>query len=273
MRLDEATKQALDELKVGDHGGFGLGYAIQHELIEYGVDAVAHVYIFRDAIKRAKTHESVEDFLRRYGIFFEPKTAWKFCTTLEYLRANGLYFPKWAAKARLPFNKITFLSQDYSNKVFWHRTPEGKSEIKINPWEEELLYPHRYGRPFVWDPAYFENLELLHQGLRFGQHLWNKTEALLFEQLSELQLKVGDRFYGGVIYHIENHMDERDGIHQARREFSYGEITPEYPHGKSGYNFTFPADSSTIELCKKLCEYYRALVHQPHQKKKNTPPK
>ena len=67
--LDEATRKALNELTV-EEVSRSVSYAYEHEMLWYGIDAVAHTHLMRMARDISKGKLIRDEFVEKYGLEF-----------------------------------------------------------------------------------------------------------------------------------------------------------------------------------------------------------
>lgn len=179
--LDEATKRAIDCLSLDDTSR-ERSYAFEHELLFYGVEAVAHYHLMSMARDISEGKISLDEFVKKYGLSFGinpesmyPKLASpQFTGNLTLLANDGIFVPQQAYN--LPYvrrsGKIQFFSTDYFNRT------------RQDGWVDESFAEELIKR--TWQPTDLQDPELAEKGMRFDRDLW-KTCLLGFEDLQIYQ--------------------------------------------------------------------------------------
>ena len=68
--LDESTRKGLNEL-TAEEVSRSVSYAYEHEMLWYGIDAVAHAHLMRMAKDISEGKLSQEEFAEKYSLDFE----------------------------------------------------------------------------------------------------------------------------------------------------------------------------------------------------------
>lgn len=136
-------------------------YAYLHELVYYGIEAIAHIELMKKAIEISKNKISIEDFFKKYKIDFERINGNVinngFIGSLRSIENEGIFIPTHAY-----FNKedrkIYFFSADYKNRIYtWPENKLSLIELANKKWN------------FSKD---FNDIALVEQGLIFGKCIW-----------------------------------------------------------------------------------------------------
>lgn len=165
--LDEATKKAINDLSLDD-ASREHSYAFEHELLFYGVEAVAHYHLMNMARGIFEGEISIDEFVKKYALSFginpesmHPQLASpQFTGNLTLLANDKIFVPQQAYN--LPgvrrSGKVRFLYSDYRNRMHndsWTDKASAKALIKR-----------------IWQPSDLQNPELVKQCARFGRDLW-----------------------------------------------------------------------------------------------------
>lgn len=225
--LDEITKKALNELTI-EKGSC----AYEHEIIWYGIDAVAHVHLMRMAKDISKGRLSKEKFIKKYELEFGNKNHsfgdWDhgFVVPLEKIESDGIFIPRQAylnAEGERFDRKVWFFNRDYCN-VFLYNADK---------------YPVRLIEK-KWQPSDFENSELIEQGIKFGKDMWE----ICVKRFEEYKGKPKER----VTYSYKNRGAILDWF-LPRKQVRTVEMIVQ--------------PQKVTELGEKLIAYYSALIYGP----------
>lgn len=197
--LDEATREAIDALTLEEvdrsvldlyHERYGnddeerirrlcteanSGYS--HEILWYGVEAIAHVHLMRMALDISEGRLSVDDFVSKYSLDFDGALSGIF-VPLRKIELDGVYIPQPAYAERWhggePSEKkrpVCLFNGDYHNRIGYDYTP-----VETDHWGPDK----QYARQLIsrkWQPSDLENQVLMEQGVRFGRDLWRTCVA------------------------------------------------------------------------------------------------
>lgn len=164
--LDEATQRALNELSETElrHSTY------DHEILWYGVDAVAHVHLMQMAKRIAEGKISIEDFMEKYGLdfgerpikFYDQVLAFEggFSGLLKAIENDGIFIPQQAY--RITHGKAERLIQFFGGDYF--------NLIRKSSWTNK-----DYANALIrrkWQPLDLKSPEIIEQGVRFGRDMW-----------------------------------------------------------------------------------------------------
>ena len=158
-KLDEATKNGLNELTV-EEVSREVSYSYEHEMLWYGVEAVAHAHLMRMAKDISDGRLSQEKFVEKYGLDFGSKNS-GFVFPLEKIESDGIFIPQqayWGSDGQRCERKVHFFEHDYINRV------------RHDGWIEKEYAMQLIDRK--WQPSDLENPELVQQGIKFGRDMW-----------------------------------------------------------------------------------------------------
>jgi hypothetical protein len=163
MELSPEVKDGLNGLSK-EEVKLSVNYAYRHNLLGYGVNAIAHVHLMRKAKEYLLPKIlPLAEFIAKYGLTFDKR--WGLLGPLKKIESDGIFVPRqkhWAEYGEDGEEDeiiLNYFGQDYGNKLL-----SGEDREKYR-YAEALMKKK-------WQPEDLENPELLEQGLRFGQDLW-----------------------------------------------------------------------------------------------------
>ena len=174
-KLDEATKNGLNGL-TAEEVSRSVSYAYEHEMLWYGIDAVAHAHLMRMAKDISDGKLSQEEFVEKYHLDFGSQN-YGFVVPLEKIESDGIFIPQQAycgSDGQRWERRVHFFNHDYGNRV------------RHDGWVEK-----EYARQLMdrkWQPSDLENPELFEQGVKFGRDMW-RTCVQGFERTKRGTLK------------------------------------------------------------------------------------
>ncbi len=157
--LDETTKKELNDLTKAEVSR-SISFAYEHEMLWYGIDAVAHVYLMRMARDISKGILKQDEFIRKYELDFGNQEC-GFVLSLNKIESDGLFIPQQAycpGNGKRLDRKIHFFNGDYDNRV------------RHKGWVDKDYANQLMERK--WEPSDLENPELVEQGVKFGRDMW-----------------------------------------------------------------------------------------------------
>ncbi|MFH1828764.1 MAG: hypothetical protein ABH824_05905 [Nanoarchaeota archaeon] len=164
--LDRATENAVNNLGRSEVLRLRTTYGLAHEVLNYGLDAVAHAYVMRIAEDVTEGNLPVDQFIKKYRISFVRRDSRSRCRfPLSKLEADGIFVPDYRA-----VKSCTLFDNDYLNKFTRHS--KVLSERFDREWLDEAIgnaHSLIYGD---WSAESFEDSTALSQGLKFAQDLW-----------------------------------------------------------------------------------------------------
>ncbi|MBL7054923.1 hypothetical protein ISS05_04150 [Candidatus Woesearchaeota archaeon] len=163
--LDEVTRNGLNELNVNEVSS-EVSYAYNHELLWYGVDAVAHVHLMKMARDISEGKLSLDEFIDKYNLDCIGSPSYGFFVPLDKIESDGIFVPQQTYLQNL--KKTCFFDQDYINRVL------------LDSWVEKEYANKLIGRK--WQLSDLENPALIEQGVKFGRDMW-RTCVEGFHQL------------------------------------------------------------------------------------------
>jgi hypothetical protein len=152
--LDEATKKGLDEIT--KEKVISSCEAYDHEILWYGIEAVAHAYLMQMALDISKKLPQ-DEFVKKYDLNFESQD-YGFIVPFEKIESEGIFIPQ-LARCRWP-----------SERRFHLFSPDYRNRIRSDCWVER-----DYARQLLdrkWQSSDLEDAELVLQGVKFGRDLW-----------------------------------------------------------------------------------------------------
>ena len=98
VNLSYAEKEEIDSIELKDLIPSGEHYSYHHDLLQYGIDGIVHIFVMRRARAVVEGTKDVKKFLQELGITLE-KHDWDVhlpCLPLERLEKEGIFIPKMA---------------------------------------------------------------------------------------------------------------------------------------------------------------------------------
>ena len=163
--LDEATRESLNGLSKQEAYGY---YGYRHCILGYGIRAVAHTYVMREARDVTVGTLSLDVFLDRFDISFERHG---FEGSLGKIESEGIFIPQQAYRgqeAEKQDERIDFFIPDYLNMYITNGCIEslyGVEGLEETKDPEKLLYR-------TWQASDFKNPEVVEQGITIGRDMW-----------------------------------------------------------------------------------------------------
>ena len=165
--LNEMTKAAIGRLtKEEVYAPHNFPFA--HELLWYGVEAVAHVHLMHKAFHVAHGKIPAEEFVERYKLRFGGATN-GIEVSVDALEADGMYFPP-QARPKMPEMGLKIFHSDHFNRVMQ------------DSWTNKA-----YARILItrsWSPESFQSQMIVEDGMKFGRAMWD-TCIDGFERMSD----------------------------------------------------------------------------------------
>lgn len=159
VSLDEETKKALNALSAREVSR-SVSYAYEHEILWYGIEAVAHAHMLQRAKEISEGEFTREEFLSLFCLDFEEGNhhsmgdSFQFVGPLKNIESSGIFIPQHAYSTEKP-RMIFYFSSDYRNRL--RRT-------------DNALY---YLLDRKWQPSDLEDKQLITEGIFFARKLWN----------------------------------------------------------------------------------------------------
>lgn len=155
--LDEETKKGLNEVTEED---IEVSYAYNHEILWYGICAVAHTHVMRMARDIAEGKISQDEFVKKYELDFESEK-YGFVLPLKKIENHGIFIPSDAyySDANGLERTISFFDSDYNNRIMFHES-----------WVDKE-YAYKLVEK-LWQPSDLANAEVVEQGVKFGRDMW-----------------------------------------------------------------------------------------------------
>lgn len=154
-KLDEDIKLGLDSLTI-EETKRSISYSYEHEILWYGIDAVTHVYLMRQA-----KNIGAKEFVSRYILDQDLNKggAYPFCYS-KTIENDGIFIPKrryYNSWDRVYTEKAgtRLFDSDYNNRIndIWNLTSK-RGNFKFED---------------------FENTSFLKNGNEFGIALWERS--------------------------------------------------------------------------------------------------
>ncbi|MBI4980165.1 hypothetical protein HZC30_01240 [Candidatus Woesearchaeota archaeon] len=169
--LDKAVRTALNSL-TAEEVSREVSYAYEHEILWYGIHAVAHVHLMRMAESIAHSRfripdeeliQNREEFIQKYGLSFKEGEGYGFSGPLKNIERDGIFIPQQVYRRRVNQKRqryrIRFFAHDYNNR------------INCDSWSDK-----RYARALtygkIWQPSDLDNHILIELGIQFGRDMW-----------------------------------------------------------------------------------------------------
>lgn len=168
--LDDTTKREIDLLTPNEVSR-GTSYAFEHELLWYGVEAVAHHHLMRQARDVAHGKTTFPAFCRKYQLI---SGKWKsgaprfLAVPLKTIEHDGVYVPKqayWDDAGTNHERDIRLFSGDYRNRFYQDNTKNAKKDITLI----ELFEKRKFDKASLKDPRFIAD------GIRFSRDLWRRA--------------------------------------------------------------------------------------------------
>ncbi len=129
-------------------------YAFCHELLWYGIDAVAHAHLMRMAKKNLSDRKlSLGELIDRYGLAFGENYT-NITIKADSIVSDGIFLPQH----KVLIKKFSLFNRDYLNRVWY-------ADWKDKEYAEELIRRK-------WEPNDLEDKDLVLAGERFGKDMW-----------------------------------------------------------------------------------------------------
>jgi len=129
------------------------------KLVRHGPEAVAHAYIFQQALEVIRGNISAERFLDKYGIHLEArhKREQGFRGTIDAMEDDGIYFPTQSGvKGR---GEVYYFSHGYLMG-------------DTTRWSPEQLEVLEVLKGIVWEERDFANPDIVDMGNLYSRKLW-----------------------------------------------------------------------------------------------------
>ncbi len=164
IALSEDTKKTANEL-TPEEVSRRVSYAYQHEILWYGIDAVAHAYLMHRARDIREGKISLEEFARKFGLNFEDKIEVYdrpfFSGSLTAIEADSIFVP--------PQAYLNGEGNRYEKRVcFFH--PDYRNRISMGSWTNKAVA--RLLTEKIWHPSDLEDPYTVEEGLKFGKDMW-----------------------------------------------------------------------------------------------------
>ncbi len=155
-------------------------YPYNHEILWYGVDAVVHVHLMREALDISAGKVSLADFMTKFALNFNSPFQGNPCVPMSRIRADGIFIPPQAQHSKY---SVALFNEDYNIRV-------GIDDLlPRESWPDK-----EYARKLIkreWSPSDLECKELVEQGVQFGKDMWNTCMAG-YKQYKEGKEKEGE---------------------------------------------------------------------------------
>ena len=180
--LDKKLEKRLNALTPEEINS-RVSWAYNHEVLWYGVEAVAHFYLMKIAQAIFKGKLSKEEIIEKYNLTFVGENSGLIKGSIYEMTKDKIFIPKQLSDSAYSDTyrhkgEISFFSSDYLNRV--------ARDCWIDKEYAQQLINHN------WQPEDLENQELIQQGIRFGKDMW-ATCVNGFEQYKELGVE--QKFY------------------------------------------------------------------------------
>lgn len=156
--LDGAIIKELNEL-TKEEVSRKVSYAFEHEILWYGIDAIAHAHLMRMAKDISEGKLSQDEFVKKYKLNF--RRSYGFVGSLEKIESDGIFMPQHTCRdgeGNKFDREVHFFNSDYGNRV------------NKKCWENKKYAIELMGRR--WQPSDLRNPELVEQGIKFGRDMW-----------------------------------------------------------------------------------------------------
>lgn len=130
---------------------------------EYGIEAVYHILLMKDALKNAERQEDTEEFVKAYSIdFTDTHHDCRFHADLNVFKQRGLYIP---AKDGVEGH---YFNPDQMNSIrpyLRYRSNPTHETVRLEWMADEVCRN-------PWEMSDFSNIQKIHNGLVYGQLMW-----------------------------------------------------------------------------------------------------
>ena len=133
-----------------------VSYAFEHELMWYGIDALAHYLVMNEA-----KDLSFDDLSKKFGIGPSRYRTKPFSVSLQAIQSNGVFIPIHAYSNLDLDRKIVLFDVDYENC------------IDSKDWKNQEYAFKLTGR--TWSAKDFEKPRIVSSGIRFAKDLWQDS--------------------------------------------------------------------------------------------------
>ncbi|GEM_PF-5812287 len=202
LMLEKRTRTALDSLSPELLGSAG---PYKHEVVWYGISALAHCVVMGQAREVVSKRMPLEEFMAKYQIAFNP-----FSASLRAIQRSGIFIPEHAFKC-WPYNVkgrvwlfhddcLNRYTEDYLRNSEEARKAQGKGSSGLpvggdmfSKMAADTSYPYR--QPFhlacklldehSWQASDFKDPRLIEDGIRVGKDLWRISFSGFIYYLSD----------------------------------------------------------------------------------------
>jgi len=196
--LDETTKKGLNNL-TREEVDRNVSYAYEHEILWYGMDAIAHIVLMRNANNTLKGKWSMDQFIQKYDLKFGKINRYfnGISMPLKKVELDGIFIPQqayWDEEGKIKKRELCFFNPDYSNR------------IDLNSYG---FFYKKKAKELVaktWGKSDLENPELIQQGIEFGKQMWGSCVEEFEKKKKTTPQKVIDlceklnRYYSNLVY-------------------------------------------------------------------------
>lgn len=197
--IDAETRHACEQLSRDELvrvGGVSSPY--EHEILWYGIEAVAHVHVMRMAQAVISGSMAPEAFMEMYQLQFGTVGRGSgFDGSLKAIERDGIFVPEHAYWFFPGDRTVSFFERNYINRTCH---PSWRNKEYAYAW---ALMDR------TWKPSDLSDRSMIEQGIRFGRDLWvTCTEgferAVVRNAQPERLTELGRRliaFYSAIIEH------------------------------------------------------------------------
>ncbi|GEM_PF-1423079 len=156
--LDGAIIKELNEL-TKEEVSRKVSYPYEHEILWYGIDAIAHTHLMRMAKDISEGKLSQDEFVKKYRLDFRRSDG--FVASLEKIESDGIFIPQQACsdeEGKKFDREVHLFNSDYGNIV--------RNKSWVNKEYAIELMDRR------WQPSDLRNPDLVEQGIKFGRDMW-----------------------------------------------------------------------------------------------------
>jgi len=156
--IDDATQIALNELSRQEVTS---SYSYFHELLWYGVEAIAHILLMQEAQANISSGIPVEKLAGKFDLIF-PRRDY-FIGPLKAVERIEIFVPKHAylIHSEGDERKVRYFDGDYRNRFRY-----------MDDWADKKSAFDLMKRD--WQISDLKDPELVKRGLRFGRDMWRK---------------------------------------------------------------------------------------------------
>ncbi|MCR4327628.1 MAG: hypothetical protein NUV46_03540 [Nanoarchaeota archaeon] len=153
--MKELSEEVKNEINLLTKDDLLSNYSLGHEILIYGVDSLAHLYIMKKAKENLEMGGPLKDFIEKYSLVkkdLNHNLEGKFEFQFKKIADGGIFIPDTIHSGCVLFKL------DYWNRIF------------LESWGDK-----EYAKKLIhkrWEEKDFENKEIINQGIKFGKDMW-----------------------------------------------------------------------------------------------------